>query len=442
MTTLNDNLFGQTYDRLQTQVFGGTAANFQMLGTPILYNFGTAGAGQMDPSTYQIVSQMPVWSPVGAFSQDGTTLFSAYRQLLQHVTFKVSDAKAADLARQKSQISDQQRKLNQAYDDMTQAYNVQTANGGAVFQAQYPTLKDWLAGPGKAYSGTAQALIDALNTLNNKYAQDLANIAGGDSSLNNALTAIQTPSGTPATGVAPAGWIAVADSGGTLRWQPEFVLNKDPSQVRQDLTRGSVGSFTVNLSASKSSASMQKSWAEGSASRDVLFFSINAGGSWEKLDIDNDDTSISVDISVQSSMLVPVSPGVWYDGGFLKNLAQNTSTGGYQLSDGWTATGSGDNTAFGMNGLVSTNVASLILVYKPKVTVTMSQQTYQRNYEKIQASGGISIGPFSFGGSGGTEKDFTVKTNGSTSFTVESTSSDPQIIGAGVGFPGVGSPAA
>lgn len=143
---LNDNLFSQTYDQIMQQV-GANIQYFQMIASTIPFGFPTAGPGQMDPSVYQIVSQMPVWSAVGTYSQDGTTLFSAYRQLLANVTFKVDPGKQADLARQASQINEQQRQIDAALTNQTQAYNVAAANGGAVFAAQYPTINDWLACP-------------------------------------------------------------------------------------------------------------------------------------------------------------------------------------------------------------------------------------------------------------------------------------------------------
>lgn len=439
---LNDNLFGQTYDQISKAILGASSQNFQMIVAPIPFSFLTAGPGQMDPATYQILSQMPVWSPTATFGQDGTPLFSAYRQLLANVTFKVDVSKQADLQAQASQINDFQRQITQASADTTQAYNVSVNNGGAVFLAQFPTINDWLAGPGSTFTEKVKVLANTVKELADKYAGDLASLQG-DASLAESLEACKKPAGQPSSGVSKAGWVAVPDSGGTLQWLPEFTLNKSPSDVRQDLARGTVGGFTTKLSSATSSSSMQHSWAGGSASRGVPFFSINMSGSWDKLDIDESDQSVDVEIGVASSMTDLVSPGVWYNAGFLKNLAQNKQGAGYQLASGWKATGGPPNAAFGKDGLVSAMVASLVLVSRPRVTITMSASTYQRNQQKIGACGGISIGPFSFGGSGGRETDFKRTTNGTTSYTFESTSTDPQIIGVSVGFPGgVGAPSA
>lgn len=435
---LNDDLFGQSYTAIQKAVFSNTAANFQMLGAPIAYNFMPAGPNQIDPQTYQIVSQMPVWSALGDFSNNGTTLFSAYRQLLSNVTFKVDPSRQADLQQQQAQINNLQSQLLQAQANATQAYNVAKANGGDLFLAMYPTISAWLSGPGAVYVNQIQELTTAVNKLNNKYANDLADILGGNQSLHNALMAIQVPDGTPSSGVAKAGWIAVADSGGVLRWQPEFVISQSPSDVQRTLSQGTIGAFSVSLTSASSSSSLSQSWAGGSASYGGFFWRVGGSGGWEKLDIADDDKSVQVQISVKSSMLVPVNPGVWYDGGFLRNLALNNSASGYQLASGWTATGTGSSVAFGKNGLVSTDVAALVVVYQPSVEVTFSQSTYQRNYQKIQASAGLSIGPFSFGGSGGSVKNYTLSTNGSTTFKASSTSTYPLLIGVGVGFPGIG----
>jgi len=430
---LNDDLFGQTYDQLTTKVFT-TGQNFQMIASPIPFSFLTAGPGQIDPGIYQLVSQMPVWSPVGTFGQNGTTLFSAYRQLLANVTFKVDPGKQADLAAQASQINDYERQLVQAQGDQNQAYNVARNNGGAVFAAQYPDILTWLAGPGSTYTTTVNGLTKTINQLSDKYTTDLAAMQG-DQSLKASIQAATTPTAAPSSGTPQPGWILVADAGGTLQWQPEFVLNKTPAVVRQDFAQGSVGSFTLTLSSATSSSSMKRSWAGGNASYGNPFFSVNAGGSWDQLSIDDNDKSVQVQISVKSSTVDLVSPGVWYNSGFLKNLALNQGAGGYQLANGWSVTGS-KNAAFGPNGLLSTMVSSLALVYQPSVTVTMAESTMQRNKQKIAASGGVRIGPFTLGGSGGSQSDTKISLTGTTSFTATSTSTDPLIIGVNVGFPG------
>lgn len=434
MNMLNDDLFGQTYDQLTSKAFGAASQNFQMIASPIAFSFLTAGVGQMDPGIYQIVSQMPVWSPLGTFGTNGTTLFSAYRQLLANVTFKVDPGKQADLSAQQSQINDYQRQLTQAQADMTQAYNVAKNNGGPVFAAQYPDIPTWLAGPGSTYTKTISTLTSTINQLIDKYTNDLAAMQG-DQSLNASLQAASAPTAAPSSGTSKPGWILVPDSGGTLQWQPEFVLNKSPSVVRQDLAQGSVGGFTLTLSSATSSSSMKRSWAGGNASYGNPFFSVNGGGGWEQLNIDDSDKSVQVQISAKSSTLDLVSPGVWYNAGFLKNLAQNQGASGYQLAAGWSVTGS-KNAAFGQSGLVSTLVAGLALVYQPSVTVTMSESTMQRNKQKITANAGLRIGPFTFGGSGGSQSDTQITMGGTTSFTATSTSTDPLIIGVSVGFPG------
>ena len=437
---LNDNLFGQTYQQLAKGVFQGSASNFQMITSSLLYNFGTAGPNQMDPATYQIVSTMPVWSPTADYSQNATTLFSAYRSLLSSaVTFKVDPSKQADLDQQKSQLAALDRQQQQAQTDMYQAYYVAKNNGGPLFDQQYPTFGAWAAGPGSTFQTKIDGLTASVNQVTKKYTNDLANLLSDDQ-LNQSLQALVPPDQSPANGGSKPGWIAVPDAGGTLRWQPEYNLTSTPDQVVQSLTAGSTGGFSVSLDAAQSSSSMSKSWAGGSASRDVAFFAVSVGGSWSNLNINNSDESVKVEISVKSSVYVPVNPGVWFNGGFLSNLAKNNTAGGYQLSSGWTATGSGANVAFGPNGLLSTSVAALVLVFQPSVSVTLSQSAFQQVSKSWSGSAGLRVGPFTFGGSGGSQSQYTSSSSGGTTLTATSTSTSPQIIGLSVGFPGVGQP--
>jgi hypothetical protein len=150
------------------------------------------------------------------------------------------------------------------------------------------------------------------------------------------------------------------------------------------------------------------------------------------------DKNVKATISVQSSTTVEVTPGDWYDGGFMKDLATGGGQG-YTIASPYRATG-GANALFGQGGLLSTRVSSLLVVYKPSFSITMSKSTYDKNVQKFNGSAGFRIGLFQFGGSGGNESTYTHSTSNGTTFTGESTSDYPLIIGVTVAFPGVDKP--
>ena len=228
---------------------------------------------------------------------------------------------------------------------------------------------------------------------------------------------------------------------GILRWQPEWKVDTSGRDWRAALSQGSQGAFSIDLNSADSSEQFTHSFAKGSAGYDTFFWGVSGSGGWEKTDIFNQDSSVKVKITVQSSTRVAVNPGDWYPGGFLSELAkaQQGATGqGYTIVSPWVAKGGpGSSSLFGQYGLAGTRVAELLVVYKPSFEITMSANTYQQNKQKFEASGGLRIGPFTFGGSGGHESEFTKNTSTANTFKGGSTSEDPQIIGIVVAFPGL-----
>ncbi len=68
----------------------------------------------------------------------------------------------------------------------------------------------------------------------------------------------------------------------------------------------------------------------------------------------------------------------------------------------------------------------------------MESSTYTKHKTVIEASGGLQIGPFTFGTKGGSTNIQVNTTGNKTSLSNVSTSDDPLIIGMVVAFPGVG----
>jgi len=68
-------MFSQLYNALVDNL--GTP-NFQLLGTPKDFSWGTAPTGQWDAAAYQVVSGMPQWSAIGtaASMQRSSTPFA------------------------------------------------------------------------------------------------------------------------------------------------------------------------------------------------------------------------------------------------------------------------------------------------------------------------------------------------------------------------------
>jgi hypothetical protein len=442
-TSTDQNLLGQTYEQIMKKVLGGDTPNFQLLSSPKDFNFAPAPTGQQNPQAYQLVSAMPNWSPVGSYTTEDATLYNAYRQVFSHVTFQVSPGQQESLKTAEANVTNTSNALVKAQSDMNQAYLTAKQNGGLVFAAQYPDIGSWIS------SGDGQAYIKNITDKRVAFesAQDFAlqlQEATMPMTLKEAMAAIKRPTGDPASSTSPAGWTKVPDGSGILRWQPDFQIGTTGQDWRAQLSKGSQGAFSFNLSADQSNSSFNKSWAGGSSGYDSFFWGASGSGSWEKWELTKNSQDVKIEITVKSSTTVQVNPGQWYDGGFLSEIAkagQGPTAQGFTITEPWQANGgAGSSSIFGQNGLVPARVAQLVVVYKPSFKITMANSTFSQFHEKFSASGGVRIGPFRFGGSGGSETNWTRSTSGGTCFEGGSTSEDPQIIGIVPAFPGVNTP--
>ena len=323
---MDENLYSQTYSQIISKALNGNA-NFQMIAAPIVFAFPVVPIGQITPRAYQIASRIPPWSPVGSFNTGDTAFADAYRQVLTHVTFTLSPGQQNDYNNLQNQVTQASNAITTAQSNMNAAYLAQQQNGGVIFQNQYPTVTAWLAGPGAAYQEDIDNKTAAYRVVSQKLLELQQNAM--PPTLQNAVDALHLPSGNPSTTPSPRGWVKVADGSGILQWQPEWIIGTTGQDWRASLSAGSVGAFSVEIDASDNTKNFQKSFASANASIDQPFWSVNVGGSWSKMDLTTNDKSVEATISVESSTLVPISPGAWYDGGFLRQL----QTAGRKLAE-------------------------------------------------------------------------------------------------------------
>ena len=82
-------------------------------------------------------------------------------------------------------------------------------------------------------------------------------------------------------------------------------------------------------------------------------------------------------------------------------------------------------------------ITGLVAGYKIKFNITMHSSTFHRYKSLFEASGGIRIGPFHIGGSGGQRTDNWTKKAENNSFSGASMADYPFIIGFIVAEPGL-----
>lgn len=421
MTTNDDQLFGQTYEQILSSVLGGSSDNFQLIYPYLDWWWPTAPSGQVAAPALSIMNSVPQWSAVGEYDPSGATLLNSYQQVLQHVNPTIPpDIQVAVTNAHNLLVAAQ----NQYQNDMTarnQAWAQANANLPPGVPA--PVWADWVVQSG--WTGTLQKDSDAIAVAQRTYTQAF----GAQSpTLTQALAAATPPA---STNTITPGWTAVNQGDGTLVPAPAYSMSTANGQDWVALlSQGGGNHVTIKLGQSQGTYDFTKSWAGANASYDRVFWGIDVGGSWENWDLSESDRSVSAQIELTTT-LVTVQPGAWYNGGYLRTLR-----GQGNFFSPWTATG-GPSPIFGEGGLLPLQVVGLVAGYQPSYEITMDASTYSEQYTKYEATAGIRIGPFRFGGSGGHESDTIAKSSSSTSFTGKSTATYPFLMGILTAQPGL-----
>ena len=417
-TPTDQSLYDQTWSQIAEKLLGA-GQNLQLVTPTIDWWFDSAGGGAMSARALNIVDTIPKWSTAGSYSPGASSVFDSYVQVLQHVNPTIppdqqqafTDARNGMIDAQTTLYEDTQKKNRQWVLDST---NLPTG-------VPVPDYATWLQD-----SGWANTLLQDKQHIA-KAQQNVANVtANQDPALTAALKASTMPD---SVNVTKTGFTTVDQGDGTLVPAPVYSIGQTGQGWVALLSKGGGNKYSVSVSQSKSSDNMTKSWAKAHAEVSEWFWSVEVSGSWEKLDIDNSDQSVTAQIEFDSTQ-VDVTPGQWYDGGYLKTLKAQGN-----FFSPWSATG-GASPVFGEGGLLALRITQLIVAYQPSFTITMSQDTYNRAKQQFEAATNVRIGPFTFGGSGGHGSDAVNTTASNGTFSGQSTATYPFIIGFGIAMPG------
>lgn len=419
MAEADDSLFGQTYQQLLSKLLNN-AGNFQLVYPYIDWWWPTAPTGQIAPQAYQLADAVPQWSAIGQFAPGASDFYNSYVQVLQHVNPTIPP--------------DQQQAWNNAHDQLISAQNQWQQDQTSMYRAW--TVASSNLPPGvpppdytawSASSGWAKTLLtDQLQVA--KAQEILAQVTGQQSpELTAALQAAALP---PNTTTVKAGFTTMNQGDGSLVPVPAFNIGTTGQNWVALLSQGGGNKISISVSQSASTYDYSKTWAGGNAGYDRIFWGVNVGGSWQKWNVDQSDRSVEATIEMTATQ-VPVTAGAWYNGGYMKTLA-----GQGTFFSPWTPTGPA-SPVFGKGGLLPLEVVGLVAAYQPSFEITMSQSTFSQAVEQFNASVGIRIGPFSFGGSGGHETNTVKKTASNGVFSGQSTATYPFIIGVLIAQPGL-----
>ena len=374
-TPTDESLFGQTYSQILEKLLKA-GDNLQLVSPTIDWWWPTAPTGQIAARAYQLANSIPKWSPVGSFAPGASGLFQSYVQVLQQVNPSIPpDQQQAWTNAHNALVGAQ----NQWQNDQTAMYRAWVvATTGLPPGVPAPDYNDWLTKSG--WAGTL--LADSKQIA--KMQENMANITG---QMDPALKGRARRVG--AAGGQERAQARVHDHGPGRRHPGSGARlhhGHDGPGLGRPADAGGRNQLSISVSQAKSSDNMTKSWAGAKASIDQVFWSVEASGSWSKLNIDNSDQAVEAQIDMTAAF-VQVTPGQWYDGGYMKTLA-----GQGNFFSPWTAKG-GSSPVFGEGGLLPVMITGLAVAYQPSFTITMSQNTYNQAQQQFDAALGVRARP-------------------------------------------------
>lgn len=374
----DSTMWGLMYQAMM-DTLGVEPSNFQLIFPFTSWNWPSASPGHTSSAEYDFLSTVPQWSGVGEYLSSGEPLSRAYENFLNALVVSADPIQQQKINDQQVVVQDIFNRIDQKIKDAKDAY----AKDPTVVDNN-PPFTSWLADPfggglyGKQLEKMRAEYEKALDFLQELIDQSTdPSFKLSMSRLNNQdyWTLVDTPS-APASFSAPGysktmsymEWVTkVKGSGGGLRAQ--FSWNNSQSHF-----------------------DWSKTWAGGDVSYGSIFWSVYASGSWEDQEWMATSSDLDVVISMEAMDQIQVQSLGWFDQTFLNARAQG------EYRQGW-----GYDNFFGEKGTMGTMKTNMYVCYKPSFMITSGTAFSTEHIKKFKAAGGLRIGPFQFGASGGHE---------------------------------------
>ncbi|MFF5792654.1 hypothetical protein ACFY5D_11420 [Paeniglutamicibacter sp. NPDC012692] len=408
----NDKAWGHLYGAI-TAGLGVDPSNFQLNYPFVTWDWPVTNLGYTSAAQYDFCSAVPQFSATGAYTSAGTEFNDTYGQMLHVVAADTSDPALAE------KISQARNALNLATNDYQNTYGqareayVRETGGNNV-----PTFTEWLG----TYGGKAWVtqLAAASSTVDSKK-RVLDQLVSETSTpgLSDAIARLDNKDYyTKLQDTSLSGFPAV----------PGYSLGMDATTWLQKVQAGTGGSSgEISFSNSQSEYDYKKTWAGGSASVGNFFWSVNVGGSWERIDEFGADNSLEVTVNFKAWDSISIDAGRWYNGAFVRSVSEGPFVRGF--SPGGEG---GSKAVWGKDGIMGVQKVGMVVCYKPSFSIKVSNSTFSSFSEKWEVSAGLRIGPFSFSGGGGSTSSGWKADKATSTFTGESTAETALILGTNI----------
>ena len=407
------NLYAQTFQQVVDKVIGGPdKGKFQLANPFIDWYWSSPAPGYINSKAYDIIGQVPSWSAVGSSSP--AELYLIYRAILVQGVRLVQTAEDAQALEEVETII---QSVQEGYQNNLQSrkaawYSVYYANRPPG--TPQPEYSEW-----NESSGWAQKLDKDRESIDRAVKTKMLLIEKQNFQYPLAVEDSELP--TQSTKAKPGfAKCKSSEKSAETRWCANFFVNNGKNWVDKLIKDGGE-SLKIELSASKSSSAFKESWAGEAKELSDCFFAFSKYGIWHDMDLNKEDESVKVSIDIKAVTKVPVAPDSWYNASYLKYLAKKNQ---------WNQPFTTERVFGSKDGLLPLVINGLVAGHQISFKISMSSETFQHYEKDFKESDGIRIGPFHLGGGEeGTSSDNWTKSTEGHSFSGESRSSYPFIIG-------------
>jgi hypothetical protein len=391
---------------------GVNPQNFQLIYPFTTWDWKIASLGFTTAAQWDFVSAVPQFSATGQYTSGGTTFNDAYGQMLNIVSADTTDPKLkADIETARNVLTLATNNYDTIYRQAVDAWKTET--GGT----NDPVFTNWLGG----FSGrTWKVKLDSA----------FREVESSQRVLNQLLGETTTPGLKEAQDrLANKDFYTKFEDSNLDKFPvvPAYSIGMDATTWLNKVQSGTGGSSgTLSFSNSQKQYDYKNTWAGGSASVGNFFWSVQVGGSWQRIDEFASDNSVEVTVNFKAWDQISISAGRWYNGAFVSSVQKGPFVRGY--SGG----GEGAKAVWGKNGIMSAQKVGMVVCYKPSFEIKVSSSSFSSFLDKWKVSGGVRIGPFQFDGGGGSTTSGWKANSGSNTFSGTSTAETALIMGVNI----------
>ena len=403
-----NHLYGAIIDGL-----GVLPANFQLIYPFTTWDWPIVPLGFTSAAQWDFCSAVPQFSATGQYTSAGTAFNDAYGAMLNVVKAATSDPKLeADIIGARNILQLAANDYDTIYLQSKLAYQSETGGSNT------PPFTEWLGTFGgkswKSQLESASLNLDSAQRVYNQLLSETTTPGLKDAQARNLNKDYYTKLQDPGLSTFPA--------------VPGYSLGMDATTWLGKVKAGTGGSSgKIGFSNSHSEYDYKKTWAGGSTSVGNFFWSVNVGGSWERIDEFASDDSLEVSVAFKAWDQISIQASRWYNGAFVTGVANGPFIRGYSPYGGGS-----DKAVWGKDGIMSVQKVGMLVCYKPSFEISVSESSFKAFSEKWNVSAGLRIGPFSFGGGGGSASSGWKADSAAKTFSGESTAETALIMGTNI----------